>query len=403
MTATSDTLLSKPPAEMTAGDLEVLLGTVPAAQHYAVLTAWSRGRAAAEAAALANTSGGVVIVGAEIDANGIVRGFAGGGPQMASDIGLLAGDLGEAGKHLLAAAVVQVGGKAVGVVRVAEAPAPPVMVETDGGIYRRTAAGCVRVTTRAELDALTGKDRASRERAEKNLAAMVSRNQLGNFAYVTLAVTMASRTPGAGPYDWAAANQSELVAHERGLAARWEFAPGNVSASAGEIIVAGPDEVTGFLRISRNGTVAAGEHLRRPPSAGFLSGTELASRLRDMVELAAFPVRAGSGGQVVAALSLEGMRDLRLALADGLSRPASRDTITSIVTERYLDDDAELARLADDIAAAAGAVFAANLGTGTGAHSGGGEDHTKDAHSWHGLTKRTERRVSGARGHGSAR
>lgn len=403
MTATSDTLLSKAPSELKASDLEALVGTVPAPQRYAVLTTWSRARAAAEAAALANSSGGVVIIGADVDGNGAVRGFAGGSAQMASEIGQLAGDLGAAGKHLLSCAIVQVGTAAVGVVRVAESAAPPVMVETDGGIYHRTAAGCARVQTRAELDALTGKDRAARERAEKNLAAMVSRNELGNYAYVTLAVTLAPRAPGAGPYDWAKAHESQLVSHSQGLAARWSFSPANVSASAGEIVVALPDEVTGFVRISRNGTVAAGEHLRRPPTAGFLPATDVAARLREMVTAAAAPLRGAGGGQVVAAVSLEGVRDLRLAVADGLSRPSSKDVLTSFVAERRVDDDAELAGLAADIVAAVGAVFAADLGAGTGAHSGSVEDHTDDARSWHGVTRRTERRVSGARGHGSAR
>ncbi|MCC6382554.1 MAG: putative DNA binding domain-containing protein [Dehalococcoidia bacterium] len=402
MTGTHDNSLSKPSAELTAAALEALVGTVPEPQRYALLAAWSRERAAAEAAALANTAGGLLLVGVEVDTGGAVKGFTDGGTQMANEIGLLAGDLGPVGRHLLAAAILEVGGKSVGVIRVAEAPAPPVMVETDGGVYRRTAAGCVRVTTRAELDALTGKDRASRERAEKNLTAMVSRNELGNYAYVTLAVTLAPRVPDAGPYAWAAANRPALVAHEHGLAGRWQFASENVSASAGEILVAGSDEVTGFLRISRNGTVAAGEHLRRPPGAAFLPAADMASRLRDMVELATLPLRAVGGGQVVAAVSLEGMRDLRLTLADGLSRPASRDTLTSIVTERHLADDAELARLSDDLVAAAGVVFAANLGAGTGAHAGDPVDHTGDPRSWHGLTRRTERRLSGARGHGSA-
>ncbi|MCC7364699.1 MAG: ATP-binding protein [Dehalococcoidia bacterium] len=403
MTATSDTLLSTPPAELVAADLTALVATTPAAERYAVLSEWSRQRVAAEAASLANTGGGVVIIGAQQAAGGAISGFAGGGASMAGEIASIASDLGPAGAHLVAHAIVDVGGAPVGVIRVAESVAPPVLVETDGAIYNRTAAGCTRVLTRAGLDALTGRERSLRERAEKNLNAMVTRNESGHFNYMTLAVTIAPRVTGAGPYAWANSNQAALVDRSRGLAARWSFEPGFVGVSAGEIVVAPAGEVGGFLRISRNGTVAAGEHLRRPPSATFIPATELADRLRAMVELAALPLRGAGGGLVVAAVSVECVRDLRLNVEGGLSRPASRDTATVFVAERYLEDDSELAQLTADVLAAAGALWGADLVAGTGAYAGEAEDSTNDARTWHGITRRTERRVAGARGHGSAR
>jgi hypothetical protein len=403
MTATSDTLLSKAPADLVPADLEALLGATLAPRQYAVLPTWSRARVAAEAAGLANSTGGAILVGAEVDGAGAICGFTGGAAAMGAEIGLAVADLGAAAAHLLSAHVVEVDGGRVGIIRVAESPAPPVLVETDGAIYLRTPAGLERVLTRPQLDALVNKDRSLRERAETNLAAMVRRNEFGHFNYLTLAVTIAPRLASAGPYAWADAHRDELVSPTHSIAARWGLDARCVSASAGEIVVAGPDEVTGFLRVSRNGTVAAGEHLRRPPSAAFLPAAELAQRIRDMVDFAALPIRHGGRGPALAAVSFEGVRDLRLAVADGLSRPAARDTVTSLVPERYLEDGAEVELLLEDVLRAAGELFAVNLEAGTGAHAGKVPDSTEDPRTWHGLTRRTERRVSGARGHGSAR
>lgn len=391
-------------AEITGPDIWELLGTVVEPQHTAVLPAWSRPEAAIAAASLANTTGGLIIVGATADAAGRLTSIDG-APAPLSESGLLevAADLGPSGSQLVQARVLSEGGRQVGLLAVAEAPAPPVMVETTGTIVRRDAAGVVQIRARAELDQLLQKDRRSRELAERNIEGMIGRVAFGHFNFMTVAVVAMPRFPTTAPYEWAKANLA-AIAGALPFASRWGFSPAIADVAPGEIEIALPGDVTGFIRIARNGCVAVGERQNRPAQDRYLSPSDFSRRLAEIAATACAPFMETRPGLVAGAMFLEGVRDLRLPVAGGLTAPAAKDIVQTALPERYVDAPGERDDFARDLQVAAGDVFSADLVNGSGeAFDGPVTVSTSEARTWHGLTKRTERRLEGARGHGSGR
>jgi hypothetical protein len=393
-------IATKTLADIADTDIAGLAGTAPDAQRIAVLGAWSKVEGAAAIASLANTAGGLVVVGASLDAAGKLA--LNGTNASEADLAAAAADLGADARHLAQVRVIEVAGKRIGLIGVAETGSPPVVVETDGAIFVRNAAGAQRVLTRAGLDELVEKDHLLRDRAETNIDGMIGRVAFGHFNYMTVAVVAAPRIASAEPYRWATANKAALVDQALGLAKRWGLQVSNVNIGAGEVEVALPAEITGFIRVARNGCIAVGERSYRPPQDSYLAPAELAARLAEMTQALTVAYESTRVGKVVTSLFLESVRDLRLPVEDGLTAPVKKDLIQEFVSERFLDSAEERAALARDIQAAAGEVFGADLVAGSGqAYTG----PIKDAQpkNWHGITKRTERRLSGARGHGSAR
>lgn len=379
-------ILDKPLAEWTAGDIAALKASATP-QSVAVLGTWSREGAAAHAASFANTGGGVLIVD---DAP----------PE--AELATVGPMLGEAGARLVESRRVSVDGLEAGVLLVRESGAPPVLVETEGGIYRRTEDGLARVSKRSDLDQLLAKDRLLRERAETNIEGMLGRTAFGHFNYMTVAVVAVPRFTSARPYEWAASDNSALVAAAGALAARWGMDASDVQVSAGEIQFALPDEVTGFVRIARNGCVAAGQRAHRPAQDRFLAPADFSALLESMAEAVAAPLAAAKAGQVVSAIFLEGVRDLRLPVEGGLTSPVAKDMVREYLPERFIDDPAERAAFGRNVQEAVGAVFNADLVSGTAEpYAGPVKSVGLEPKAWHGITKRTERRLSGARGHGS--
>ncbi len=386
--------------EITAADLAALVGTAPDPGRLAVLTAWSRDEAAVAACSLANTDGGLVVIGMATDGSGRATAITG---AAVSESGMLgaADDLGPVGRHLARARVVQVDGKAVGLMAVEASAAPPVLVESRGTIYRRAAGGLSHVLTRADLNSLLGKERGLRQQAEHNVEGMLDRLAFGHFNYMTVAVVLASRVTTDAPYRWTVDNQSSLLnlsfLKDRGLSAA------NVGVRPGEIEVALDSDVTGFVRVSRNGTVAVGERGKRPAQDLYLSPADLSRRLSAMAEAATAVFATTNQGPILGALFLEGVRDLRLPVAGGTTAPAKKDLVREFLAERHLNDAAERLAVGVDLCGAAGPIFDADLVAGTARPSAAAAVTSPQPQTWHGQTKRTERRLAGLRGHGSAR
>jgi len=379
-------ILNKSIAEL-AGDDVAALKASGEPQRVAVLGAWTRADAVAHAASLANTDGGFVIV---EDAPSEV--------ELAS----VASDLGPSGARLVEAGTVTIEGRQVGLLRIAESAAPPILVETDGGIYRRTEAGLARVLSRTDLDQLIQKDRLLRERAEANIDGMLGRVAFGHFNYMTVAVVAVPRFTNAEPYRWAAQDRGALINAAGAFASRWGLDASHVQVSAGEIQFALPDEVTGFIRIARNGCIAAGRRLHRPAQDWFLPPAEFSRQLAETAEAVAAPLATAGTGQVVSAVFLEGVRDLRLPVDGGFTSPVTKDLVQEYLPERFLADPEERATFVRDVQEVAGHVFNADLVRGTAQpYTGPVKEVSLEPRAWHGVTKRTERRLSGARGHGS--
>lgn len=398
-------LATKPFEQITPADIAALTGSAPDPLRIAVLSGWSVPEATIAAASLANSGGGFIVVGATVDASARVTALPGGSiPQ--GGLAAVAASLGPDGHHLLRSKFFDLDGKSIGLVAVDESAAPPLLSGDDGAIFRRTASGSVRVRTRKELDDLLAKDRMLRERAEHAIDGMVGRVVYGHFAFMTIALVAVPRLSTPEPYGWAAANRHSLIEGSLGFARRWGLSESHIHIGAGEIEVARPEEITGFVRIARNGCVAVGQRLQRPPQELFVSPAEFSQQLAEMGEAASMIYRATRPGVVLPSLLLESVRDLRLPIdgQGGLTAPVGKDLQHVFLPERFIDSAEEAAALVRDLQIAVGETFGADLVRGTAepylgpAKSGGPTPKT-----WHGITKRTERRLSGARGHGSAR
>jgi len=389
-------IASKGLDQITAEDIAGLVGAAADAQHVATLEKWSRAEVVAAAASLANAAGGLVIVGAT--ASGIV-----GAAVTEADLLSAAGDLGPTGRYLAHARVVDAGGKKVGVLAVSASAAPPVLVETTGAIYGRSDAGLSPVLTRAALDELLQKEQLLRQRAEHNIEGMLDRVAFGHFNYMTVAVVVSPRTNTDQAYRWASDNQAAILGLE--FAKSCGLTATDVSVSAGEIEIAlSANDSTGFVRVARNGCVAVGERLHRPAQDRYLAPAALAKRLADMVATATAPFQAIHAGAVTGALFLEGVRDLTLPVDGGATAPVGNDLVREFLPVRYLDAAEEREALRVDVMKAAGGVFAADLVTGRGeAKAAPARPASLAPKAWHGMTRRTERRVAGLRGHGSGR
>jgi len=385
--------------QITGDDVAALVGAAPDPQHIAVLPASSRADVAVAAASLANSNGGLVVVGASVDAAGRVT-AVGGTSVTEADLLAAAADLGPNGSYLVQARTVNIDGKRVGLLAVAESAAPPVLVETTGAIYARPAAGLVQVRSRSELDQLLAKERMLRQRAERHVEGMLDRLAFGHFNYMTVAVVASSRVLTDRPYRWASEHQAELLTLD--FAKSMGFAAANVDVRAGEIEVALPDDVTGIVRIARNGCVAVGERRKRPPQDLFLAPADLSKRLTDMAVAAAALFQTAHAGPILGALFLEGVRDLRLPVGGGTTAPVAKDLLREYLPEHYLEGASEREAFCRDVLGAAGAVFGADLVRGEAQPESSPTRTTNpQPQIWHGLTKRTERRIAGLRGHGS--
>lgn len=389
-------IASKGLDQLTGKDIAGLVGAAPDRQHIATLEKWSRGDAAAAAASLANTTGGLVIVGAT--SAGVT-----GAAVTEANLLAAAGDLGPTGRYLAHARVIDVSGKKVGVLAVSASAAPPVLVETKGAIYGRTDSGLSQVLTRAGLDELLQKEQLSRQRAEHNIEGMIDRVAFGHFNYMTVSVILAPRTNTDQAYRWTSDNKAAILGLD--FAKSCGLTASDVAVSAGEIEISlSENDSTGFIRVARNGCVAVGERLHRPTQDRYLSPAALGKRLSDMVAVATAPFQSIHAGAVTGALFLEGVRDLTLPVAGGATAPVGKDLIREFVSLRYLDAAEEREALRRDVLKAAGGVFAADLVAGKGqAKAAPARPASLAPQAWHGLTRRTERRVAGLRGHGSAR
>jgi hypothetical protein len=388
-------------AGLTGADVAALVGAPPEPRRVVGLPVWSRPEAAAAAASLANTDGGLIVVGAATAATGAITGIGSAGVSEA-ELAAIAGDLSPEGAHLINVKLVDVGGSRCGIVRVAESADPPVVVEGDGGIYRRTEAGLQRVTSRSDLDQLYEKGRGLRARAVTNLDALLKRISFDHSNYMTIAVAAAPRFAGPYPYEWVVENQAALVDPSLPFVRRCALDASSLQVTPGEVTISLPGDSTGFIRIVRNGCIAVGQRLMRPAQDQFVSPAELSAELAEMVDVLAMPYRATSAGLILGAALLEGVRDLRLPVPGGLTMPTGKDLVERYLPERYLEDPGQRADFVRDLQEAVGSVFNADLVNGTGEpYAGPVESLSLDHKSWHGTTKRTERRLTGARGHGS--
>jgi hypothetical protein len=377
--------------EIEAADIAALASHLDAGANTVVVRGLDAAAVAAAISALANTHGGLIVV-----RGPRAGGDAAVGHEDLTEACLLAACklVGDAGRPLAQVRLLEEPTGTIGLVKVAEAGSPPVVVETDGGVYQWTPAGVTRILSRAALNPLIAKDRSLRARAEAAVDAMQARVAFGHFNYLTVAVVAAPRISTARPYQWLLDNGEAFEA--LAFAGRWQLRSARQDVSPGEISLGAGDE-GGFLRLARNGCVAVGLHAKRPSQDLYLPGDELTDIVSEMAEASAAILGAGRSGLVLGSLLLDGIRGLRLPVEAGATRPAEKDRHASFVEERFLERAGDRPGFASDLEEALATAFrlhdpALPLTSGNGA---------SPVAVRHGLTKRTERRLAGLRGHGS--
>lgn len=265
------------------------------------------------AAALANSRGGDLLLGAMMAPDGTLTRAR--GLPVADAEAVLAAGLAKIDPpigHLVRTRLVKTPVGGVLVVRVRMSPSTPHLVTDTGVIPRLTEEGLRPVTSRRELDDLYARGRGERERAGRLFDAMVEKLTLAHYAFYNLAIIACTQDPTAEPFSAAAggalapANDPFVRAH--GL---HEAEP---RVGPGEIEVRTPGETGAYIRVTRNGSVAAGEVQRRP----YHEELDTVARLRERLEaLAATTCRLLAHAEdavMVPQLFVEGVRGLRLVL-----------------------------------------------------------------------------------------
>ncbi|HLZ72125.1 MAG TPA: hypothetical protein VKV26_19640 [Dehalococcoidia bacterium] len=268
--------------------------------------------------ALANATGGYVALGCEINAEsgapGAVPGIS--GEAAAEALAAALGRVDPPVEHLLTSErTVSPAGAELSLVSVRQSPSPPHLLVPDGAVLLSTAAGVRSVRSRAELDALYQRGRNERERAERQIDAMIEKLLQAHYAFYGVGVVACMQRATAEPYLWAREHADELISESDPFCAGWKLTPELMKTRPGEVDLRGEKEVFGYLRITRAGCVAVGEVRRRP--AGNTVGTveDVARRIDTMVSLACRILAQAPDATIVPRLFYEGMRGQRVVVS----------------------------------------------------------------------------------------
>jgi hypothetical protein len=361
------------PANRPSADANPLAGLLPEPQLRRVGGRYDRARFAAlaggdealarQVAAFANATGGFVALGCEIEPeSGTVTATPGIAGDTATE--LVAGALARIDppiEHLVVSErVSSPAGAELTLVSVRQSPSPPHLLVPEGAVLLSTAAGVRAVRSRAELDALYQRGRNERERAERQIDAMIEKLLQAHYAFYGVGVVACTQSATAEPYLWAREHADELVSESDPFCAGWKLTPDLLKTRPGEVEVRGEKDVFGYIRITRAGCVAVGEVRRRP--AGNAVGTieDVARRIGTMAGLACRILAHVPDATIVPRLFYEGMRGQRVIVSQdpyGESSPLELDTAQFPANMGTPSNRAFQRRLADELAAAMLAGF----------------------------------------------
>jgi hypothetical protein len=366
---------------------EILAGLRPAddAMHLVQIDAWSVEAAAAAAASLANTDGGLIIVteAKDLSEADLLRV----GPAMETF-----------GPRLIQARIIDGADGPTGLIAVRESGDPPVMA-TGGIIQRRTTDGPLPVSSRAELDLLIRKGQRLGARTQSVIDSQTERTAFGHLNFLTIALITTPVVLGSSSFAWAHGNASKLVRSRLGLAAGLTKDAVGDGTGVFELRLRGDE--TGFITVAKNGTITAGLDRMRPAMDRFVSAAELAAVLRDVAQVTRLLVSGGDAGLVQPAVFVQGMRNLRLEGIGGFGKPATKDQQRTLLRPQFVETDDDEEALAGEMLDVLSTLFSADLATGTVEVFEGAVSADKAPKAWHGKTRRTERRVAFQRRHGS--
>ncbi len=277
------------------------------------------GPLAAQVAAFANSTGGHIVLGAEVDP-------ATGAPVTVTGISL------DEAKTLLAEAIARVdppvehlvsigaaaspAGVQLALVSVGQSPAPPHLVVPDGSVLISVASGVRSVRSRSELDSLYQRGRSERERADRQIEAMIEKLMQAHYAVYGIGFVACSQNPNAEPYLWARENAGALIQLAEPFSSGWQLTEDDVKVRPGEVEVRGEREAHGYIRLTRSGCAAVGEVRRRPPGNTLGTTEDIVRRVGQMIDLACAMLARAPDAVVVPRLFFEGLRSQRLVLSE---------------------------------------------------------------------------------------
>jgi hypothetical protein len=370
---------------VTASDLSALEND---GQRYVRLESWLLEGAREAVVALANSDGGLVVVGLADGQDEATLDAAGRGVE-------------PNGARLVRTRVLDTPSGRIGLIAVDECADPPALVASSGAIYRRDGNATRPVLGRAALDELLTKRERLRARATRALDAQVERIAFGHGSYYSLAVVFQPLLADKRSVEWARSHHADLLTSA--MVKRWNLGAADVNVEGATFEIRRQDDETGFVTVGSNGAVAVGVRAKRPALERFVSPAELAEWIGEFVEVVRLVQSGGEGGLGVPSLFFEGLREFRLEGTNGYGPPCTKDLERELLSPRYLrsDDDRDIAAV--DMLASLGEVFGADFSAGTVAVFDGAVDGGPSRKTWHGKTLRTERRMAGSRGFGSSR
>jgi hypothetical protein len=263
--------------------------------------------------AMANSRGGDIVVGARTNGDGRVAELTGVEPEdVPACLATATETIDPPVTHLVQQRTLPADGRAVAVVHVRLSPSAPHLITTDGGLYRIAGDGVQPIRSRRALDDLYARGRGERERADRLVEAMIEKLTLAHYAFYSLAVIASTHVPSGEPYRAAFGDRRWLTPPEDPFIAAFTLAEQEPRVGPGEIELRTPDEVNGYIRITRSGCVAAGEVQRRPYHNELDSAGSLEQRLARLINTVARILGAAPDTLMLPQVFVEGVRGLHL-------------------------------------------------------------------------------------------
>ena len=299
--------------------------------------------------AMANSRGGDILAGIEVDGGGRVLRVPGvDADAFERTVTTAAEKVDPPVTHLLSQRLLTDEEGSVGLIHVRLSPSAPHLLTTDGGIYWIGAGGIQPIRSRRALDDLYARGRGERERADRLVEAMIEKLVLAHYAFYTLAVIACTHQPSGEPYRKAQAEPSWLAPAEDPFVAAFALHQHEARVSPGEIELRTPGDVNAYIRITRTGCVAVGEVQRRPYHDELDTAAQLEARLERLVMTAARLLAAAQDTLMLPHVFVEGVRGLRLVRDPEkrtVSNSAPQDTARHPLTVGDARDAAYLATL----------------------------------------------------------
>jgi hypothetical protein len=292
-----------------------------------------RDNLAATIAAFANSTGGWIVMGAELEPeSGAVRDVP--GMEAAAVRQALAEAVSRIDPpldHLVSLEAMQSPATPtpLALLSVRQSPSPPHLVVPDGQVLVSAAAGIRPVRSRAELDALYQLGRAKSELADRQIDGLIEKLIQAHYAYYGVGFVACTQSPTAEPYLWAREQQERFLVEAGDFATGWNLMPELIKVRPGEIELKGDKEAHGYVRVTRGGCVAVGEVRRRPPGNTIGTSDDVVRRISGLIVLGCRILSNAPAATIVPRLFYEGLRNQKVVVNEqpyAESEPMELDT-----------------------------------------------------------------------------